>query len=386
MLGLSLGKKREHAVVVAFAGSASAGAAVCIVGDGPAKVVAAEHVRVPFEAVEEQQILSGVAAGCKEACDKVSAAYAASPEARQYGRVKASYGIIHTPWIQARAFRQEVSFDKESVVKEPMITEAARQAAASFGAPALIESSVIRVELNGYPTPHPAGKRASRLAVTVLLSAGEPAIVRAIGEALQGTFGLQPQLRSDALMLLSIASPSIERHRDMLVVHMSGSATLVLVLRKGVPSGQAVVNEGVRSIIRRISTGGAGGDHALSLVRMISRDACTDEGCATVEDALARAEPELTKSFGETLAELAKERKLPTDLVLIAHPDLGPWLARFFARIDFSQFTLTSRPFSVEVMTLEELHAEEVWRSSSSEDIALATATAFVNREESKRD
>jgi hypothetical protein len=56
-----------------------------------------------------------------------------------------------------------------------------------------------------------------------------------------------------------------------------------------------------------------------------------------------------------------------------------PWLSHFFGKIDFAQFTLTSRPFDVELLT--ELDGSVVSVANTVPDPALLSAVALVNTE-----
>ena len=80
---------------------------------------------------------------------------------------------------------------------------------------------------------------------------------------------------------------------------------------------------------------------------MLNRDACSSETCEAVEQAMAKAEPDLARIFGEAIGKMAATRHVPNDLILITHQDLEAWLGRFFMRIDFAQFTITTLPFKV---------------------------------------
>ncbi len=85
--------------------------------------------------------------------------------------------------------------------------------------------------------------------------------------------------------------------------------------------------------------------------------------------------------FGETLGACAAARRLPTNLILCAHPDVAPWLSKFFSRIDFSQFTVTAQPFSVTV--LDPALLAEIVRPEPGVvlDSGLAIGCGFVNIE-----
>jgi hypothetical protein len=136
----------------------------------------------------------------------------------------------------------------------------------------------------------------------------------------------------------------------------------------------------MRTILQRVAPAGIP-EETLALIRMIERDECSEPACEAIENAMARAEPEMVKTFGEGMAACVVQGRLPTRLLLLAHPDLALWLSKFFARIDFTQFTQTTQPFSVETLSLEELDAYVVPEKGVALDTGLALSCALVTLE-----
>ncbi|MDZ4227053.1 MAG: hypothetical protein U1D26_01090, partial [Patescibacteria group bacterium] len=87
--------------------------------------------------------------------------------------------------------------------------------------------------------------------------------------------------------------------------------------------------------------------------------------------------------FGECMAKCAETRRLPDRMVLFAHPDMAQWLARFFARIDFTQFTRTTKPFEVKTLESADLARCVEPVAGISPDIGITIAGTLVNIEAS---
>jgi len=110
-------------------------------------------------------------------------------------------------------------------------------------------------------------------------------------------------------------------------------------------------------------------------------DACEGEKCTAVQKNLAVIEPELARAFGESFGPLSLERRFPDKLVLVADADVSTFLSQLFSRIDFTQFTATTVPFSVHVISAVELSP---WLSMPEPmDTSLSIASALVNIERS---
>ena len=153
---------------------------------------------------------------------------------------------------------------------------------------------------------------------------------------------------------------------------MESEGTTLTATRNGVTTEHELVPEGLHTILKRISESGMP-EETLSLIRMLSRDQCSDPACGTMQASIARVEPELVRIFGEAMGKCASLHRLPDTLILIAHPDILSWLSVFFSRIDFAQFTLTTQPFVVKALD----HAELIGSVQSLNGVVLDSGLAL---------
>ena len=156
--------------------------------------------------------------------------------------------------------------------------------------------------------------------------------------------------------------------------------TTHIVSVRGAAFEQRVVPEGVRTLLSRIA-GEKTPEQVLTSLRMLERDASSTEEGETVQKAIALAEPELVRFFAEPIGQMAAPRRAANDLLLVPHADLEPWLKRLFSRIDFSQFTVTTLPFTVR--TPSSINVSR-WVTGETADDSLAVALALVNIESSE--
>jgi len=166
---------------------------------------------------------------------------------------------------------------------------------------------------------------------------------------------------------------------DCLILDVTEEGTAAVVVRNGAPENELLIPEGVRSILTKASSGGTP-EETRQALRMIARDECSEATCTAVQAACAAIEPELAHVFGEHFAKLSTPQRLPTTTLLVAHPDLSPWLSRFFSRIDFTQFTLSAQPFEVVPITGEGL-GKVTSASDGDVDIDLSIALTLINKE-----
>ncbi len=377
MFGISFGRKHTRAVAVAFAGSATAGCAVVGFDGASTRVLACSYSAVlPITSTPTARAVIAV---LKEVCDSTAKNYASSASFATFGPVKKAYGIAHAPWALSKSNRVDTTFPHETLITDAVINELAQRALQEGGAQQrFFESSVVKVELNGYSAGVPKGKKAQSASVAVLASTCDEEIEKGLSSALQMSFPCTPVLRSDVRVLLEVASDEARALKDCVVLHVTSEATLCVVMRKGVPTDIETVGVGTRSLARAVGET----DDTLSLLRLVTKDMCSNDACRTVEEALAKTEPELARLYGEGFTRLTKVRRMPDAVVLVVHPDFVPWFSSFFARLDFAPFTVTLRPFQVHAPHAFTTTSPLVWNAGVKEEMALLESIMFVNTQE----
>ena len=384
---MHLGRGREKIVAVADIGSGSAAVAILALHSGaPATVLAASRAILPIEERTREALVAGIGEQLVKAAGDAQKEYAVTyPKGR--GPISALYCIVRAPWTRSQTASAGTVFTGETAVTDHIVGGLAEQAIATvkeLNAQNFFETSVVRVELNGYPTGEPIGKRAHEMRVSTLASDCDPALRAEVESSLGSAFPHIPVLfRSSTRAIFATLRTLSERERDYFIVDMASEGTSLIAVRDGVPAEHVTVTEGVRTILKRISETGLP-EETLSLMRMFSRDDCNVPACEAIRDSIARIEPELVRIFGEAMSACAKEMRLPNTLLLTVHPDVSPWLSQFFARIDFAQFTLTTQPFVVRTLGVADLARFIEPHSGMVRDSALALGCALVNMEESR--
>lgn len=377
--------RREKAVAIADVGSDSAGACIALIREGaPASIVCAERSSLSYDEKTPDQTITSVLSLLEDASTKVMRAYAKLPGTAEQP-ISSVHAVLHTPFIASQTLSAATSFEQDVLITHDMIGNLAKSMLADekkLSGPKIFEAGVATVELNGYRTGKPAGKRAHGIAVTALISECEPELRAKITESLRKGFGMHdPVLHSDARALLLGMHGNPAHMRRHLIVDVSGDSTNCVVIHKDTAAEHVVVPEGVRTILKRI-VGSGMPEETLSLMRMASRDACSTPACDQLNASLARAETELVKIFGEAFGKLISARRLPEDLVLIVAPDFAPWMSHVFSRIDFGQFTVTTRQFTVHAIGPEDVGPSVIQDLGPKTDAWLALGTALVESAE----
>ncbi len=377
MLGMGTSSPHGKIFAVADIGSGSASVAICAASHGrPARIISAQSTVLPIGDRKGDATMTGVIAALSESANKALTA----AQATKIGHIQNVYAIIRAPWTTSKAIRATKKFPTDEKINDAVINALAKEALGAekdLDISKLLEASVVRVELNGYPTANPIGKHAHAVVVAAIASECDPRMKMAVEDTLSKVFSSKPALRSGTRTLLTVLRERSSAYADYLIVDMTSEATSIISVHKGTPMGHVVVAEGTRTILKRVAGKGLP-EETLTLIRMLAQDHCEDSACEAVKEGMARAEQDLIKTFGEAMAKLVTVRRLPRNLVLSAELPMAEWLSHFFSRIDFTQFTITAQPFSVEILSAEDL-STLVATQSKTPDIGLMSAVALVN-------
>lgn len=375
-----MGLGRDKAVTVVDVGSGSVSAAIVLVpAEGPCRVLAHAHSALSFDSRSTEQAIAMISDEIRDAASRAQEMYTKNGHSVP---IADAYAVVHGPWVRSRTLTTSARFEADMLIDDSMVSGMARQALADGGttpSAALMEASVIRVSLNGYATDEPAGKYAHEIDVSIIASECEPAARANIQASIEQAFPhARLQWRSSVRAALTVTRHMRELLIDCLIVEMGMDSTDLIAVHNGAVTEERTVPEGARAILSRVA-GSQPPETTLSLLRMLSRDVCEGDTCIALQKAVATAEPELAKVFGEAISALATQRRVGNELVLVAHPDLVDWFAHFFGRIDFSQFTITTLPFSVYALSSVDMNS---WIDDGvGIDSSLAAGISLVNIE-----
>ncbi|KKU27180.1 MAG: hypothetical protein UX39_C0003G0019 [Candidatus Magasanikbacteria bacterium GW2011_GWA2_46_17] len=401
MFTLPFAHKREKVIAIADIASDSVGACIAIVRDGaPSSIICAERSSLTYDEKSPEQEITTILSLIEEVGAKVTRMYSKlQGTAGSIGfipdpargpvvglrPISSVHAIIHAPFATSQTARADASYETDELITDSVIGKLAATALGNRDQQdksRIFEACVSSVELNEYRTGKPIGKRARRVSVATLISECEPELRAKITDSARKGFGIQhPILHSDIRALLLGTDTSPSRADIHLTVDMSGNSTNCVVIHKDTAAEQMVVPEGVRTIFKRI-VGNGMPEEKLSLMRMISRNACSTPACEELNVALSRVEPELVKIFGETFSKFVSAHRLPNHLVLIVAPDFAPWISNFFSRIDFSQFTVTARQFDVHTLTAEDMRDSVAGNLGPKVDAWLSLGVALASSQE----
>lgn len=374
MFGLHAHAQHETVAVVDIDSGSAAVAIVTLEKGKPAHILSYHRQGVAIAERSNEAIAGAIARAVETAAGEAASSGLPRPSV--------VYVFFHAPWARSTVVHAIQTSDTDIKITEAIIADTAKEAIRSSGRDqsSFFEASVVRVELNGYPTAFPIGKMAHRVSVSTLISVVDPTLARAVDDILARAFPDTTRImRSGARALVAVSNALSGRLGDTVIIEVGQEATSLLVVRRGVLEAESLLSEGTNGILRRI---GGSPEETLSTLHLIGKDLCDSATCESMNVSLARIEPDMVRMFGEAFADMAQVRRLPNRLTLLAHPDMSQWLATFFGRIDFSQFSVTSQPFNSAAIQPADIAHMVAADGALGPDVSLLAAAACVHLEQ----
>jgi cell division ATPase FtsA len=346
----------------------------------PAHVRAAIRTTLTDAERSADQLVAGLARATETSVTAVLERYA---KTKHHKNIHELLVIFHAPWVRSHTSRAQATLKTEMRVTAGMIEQLVGRALLEktpLDEAGTFERSVVRVELNGYPTADPEGKSASQIGVVVLRSDVDQVLLHAITEVLgRSAPGREPRFRSVTFAFMSVLKVYAREASSYTIADMTSEATSFFPVHRGVVEQFVTIPVGSRSIIRSIAElQKITPEAARSSLRMLFADTGADASQHSSSAALEAAEAAIIKEFGKGLSTLSTERRLPYTLVSMANPDIAQWFAQFLSKIDFGQFTVTGKPFEVQSLTAEQLRRQVVFDPETTSDTGIALCGAFV--------
>jgi hypothetical protein len=257
--------------------------------------------------------------------------------------------FLHAPWATSRTSDAFKRFESDIAIDRGTIAALAKEAVSAAGAQtAPDERSVVRIELNGYPTGAPEGKHASRARVVVLDSVFEPGIKQVIEQAIATHLpGRAISWFSMTHAVMSSLRPLTRTSPRYTCIDVTSEATSCFTVDEGMLGVYGHAPIGWRALLRALADKyKTSPEEALSRLTMTSEDSAEDVFSSHVVASLSDIAPQFIEAYGALFTSLTKERHVPSTLILVVPPDVSGWFVQLFSRIDFAPFSETGLPFA----------------------------------------
>jgi len=358
-----------------------AGAVIELRGEKPVLIHTSFRSHIPYEERSNEQLASAIVQKVEEVGRRLLDNHAKGGVSRK--GIHECLTVVHVPWIDSITHNLEAPLKEESEILEEMILQLSQKAFAQSNegnSKEVFEKSIVRVELNGYPTSAPLKKIAKQIGVVVLETQIFGNMKKQITDRIVNMLpGVQPVFRSSTLIDSTLMRRRAPESAHFTIADITSEATSITVIRRGAISEQKTVPIGYRSITRAVSKErGSSVDDIQSRIRMLMKGECSTDECRSLEASMDAVGSQFTQEFGNIFSEISKSKKLPNTLVMHCHPDLSNWFTKFFTRLDFAQFTETTRPFLVGEISLKSIAEYVIFMPGNALDSGIATSCAFL--------
>jgi hypothetical protein len=252
---------------------------------------------------------------------------------------------IGAPWQKTTIRIEAISETKPFIFTQALLAEITRKGGEVPEGFMTSGESVIATLLNGYETPRPFGKKVTRADMIVLSSLIDKSIANEVEKVLRKTY------HTHALRLTAFASIAYEVFRDIyphekdfLVLEVSGEATDVAFVKRGLLVDVATNAHGVNDLIRGASEAtSAEPDSTPSFdINLIN-----STRNARFSGKIAEAETAWLGNIEGALQEAASRHALPRTLFLLTDKDSREYLKRLLDNPSMRSLWLTDEPLRV---------------------------------------
>jgi hypothetical protein len=384
MVALSLipSFKKTSYVVVFDIGSASVGVAIArYEGDKNIDVLFTHRELISFGTKQSADALGSYVAKTLGVVGEK--AIAALGTLKGIGGNYSVHAVVHAPWADTYSDRAESTLTKETIITREVL----QQFVAHQISPTTIEGRVefdrhiTRIELNGYATTNPYKKKAEQIAITMLKSSMAEAVHAAIFNSFANLFP-NHDIHIDAFLFATTQLEELFATNDSYtIIDVGGEYTSLSIVHEGIIAGSIWANFGTEYLVRAIARGDeTNRQGAVSELAMYVNNTCTPAQCRKIEELLTDSERTWTKAFGDACTTLSKAHRIPTKAFVSVDKRYYPWFKTAIERLDFSQFTVTGKPFGTKIIPLEKAGKQLSFPESVKRDSMLSLAILFVDK------
>jgi len=384
---MPFGHKKTKTVAVIDVGSLSLGGAYVVLNEKSAPHIC-YSTRIPLAITDDasprvllRTLEEGLQKLTKALEDEGSAALARSCGVRHVDDVLVSVG---SPWQRTVLRSHTNRYTQPKRITPADIEEAKEKIEGTLGIdPAtsmLVDHSIIEVLINGYQTGKPFGKRARRMSVLGLASVIPISVHDKITNHLAKTFHIEPIKMQSAPALSYVVMRDLFAHEpDFLAAIVTGEATDILLVKKGVLTGVATAFEGVHSITRAIGRA-CPSVPAEEIPELVKTGMLHPTTVTSVKTAEREAKDEWANAVIGSLADLARKYALPQTFFILSDFSCRDIFTDILKRQDVHALRLGDHPFTVIGLKSQNITDHVVFSGDSEKDLFHGLIALFYNK------
>lgn len=384
---MALGRGKTKTVALIDVGSYSLGGAYAVLSKNNAPHIC-YSTRIPLPVHEDatpRALLRTLEEGLQKLTSKLehegAAALARSCGVRHVDDVVVSVG---SPWQRTQLRSHTERYPDGKRISESDIEQAKEKIEGALGIdPAtsmLVDHSIIEVLINGYQTAKPFGKRARRMSVLGLASVIPISVHDKITNHLSKTFHIKPiKMQSTPALSYVVLRDLFAHEPDFLAAIVTGEATDLLLVKKGVLTGVATALEGVHSVTRAVSNA-CKSVPSEEIPNMITSGMLHPNTVEEVKGAEREAKNVWANAVIASLADLARKYALPQTFFILSDFSCREAFTDILKRQDVHALRLGEQSFTVIGLRAQNLTDHVVFTGESDRDIFHGLLALFYTK------
>ncbi len=307
---------------------------------------------------------------------------------------KRIFVTISSPWYASQTRAIKLSENKAFIITEDKINKWIEKEIESFkksdyikkyskaGNLKIIEKRIINIKLNGYDTSNPYGKNAKTFEASVVLSVSTEDIIKKIDDTICSIFNcVQVEFNSFPLVAFSVIRDMDDSFQDFIFLDISGEITDVLVSKSGVPFEVSTFPIGKNNIIRGLSEAlNTNKEEATSLLSLFVEDNLSGSEVVRVGNAFNKIRSKWVMSFQKSLENISEDFSIPSLIFFTSDNDLNRLFEDSIKSEQFSQFTMSDKPFVVRALDVPSFNKNIKLGGHSKADPFLVINSVFFNK------
>ena len=285
---------------------------------------------------------------------------------------------VGAPWQKTAIRIEAISETKPFVFTPALLSEITKKNNVPTEGYIKSGESVIATLLNGYETPKPFGKKVTRADMIILSSLLNEKVAKEIEKTLRKTY------HTHALTLTAFASVTYAAFRDIyphekdfLVLEVSGEATDIAFVKRGLLVDVATIPHGVNDLMRGASKNGT----SISINQTGAVPPLIDPSRnARFTVQIEETEKIWLSNIEKVLQEASARHALPRTLFLLADTEAREYLRRLLDSPSMRSLWLTDDP--LRVISVESSHFAQFikTRGNAEGDVFLALLVLFSKK------
>jgi hypothetical protein len=374
-MGLFGGKKKSISIALIDIDSSSIGGGLAHIQFGEQPILYFT-TRQDIEAREHEEVSEAMLRTLEEVASRLVAL--GGPVLRKEtgsGHIDRILVSVGAPWQKTAIRIEAVSETKPFIFTQALLSEITKKGQKIPEGYVTSGESVIATLLNGYEIPKPFGKKVTRADMIILSSLLDEKVAKIIEKTLRKTY------HTHALALTTFASVAYAGFRDIyphendfLVLEVSGEATDIAFVKRGLLVDVASIAHGINDLMR-----GSGNKEELA-TSDLSHALIDSTRNARFGARVEETEKTWLENIVKVLQEASVRHALPRTLFLLAEPDSREYLRRLLDASSMRSLWLTDDP--LRVISVVPAHFAQFikTRGNADGDVSLALLALFSKK------